>query len=228
MITAYFTHVAIPVNIQDIEECYDLIVNKYKYVEETLYSKERHILILQSEHLFVLYGLNVKKRKVNSIWFNFIPINYVKDEYLYAPLYVINNNGEDDYTEEDFKNEKAVLENRYPERIQYELPFDEKDEIKINDENEEEQQIDKEDEIKEDDKIDYNLPINEFYMEPINVQKKKEIEIKYKKRIKEYRNTIFKLYIIFIVLTILLTIIIFFSKIINYKIIKENKQVKIL
>ena len=227
MITTYFTHVAIPVNIQDIEECYELIVRRYNYVEETLYSKERHILILQSEHLFVLYGLNVKKRKVHYIEYNFLTINYVREEYLYAPLYVINNNGEDQYTEEDFKNEKAVLENRYPERIQYEISFDEKDEININDENKEEQQIDME-EIKKDDKFDYNLPINEFYMETINVQKKKELEIKYKKKIKDYRNTIFTLFIMFIVLTILLIIIILFSKIIYYKTIKENKQIKIL
>ena len=83
-------------------------------------------------------------------------------------------------------------------------------------------------EIKKDDKFDYNLPINEFYMETINVQKKKELEIKYKKKIKDYRNTIFTLFIMFIVLTILLIIIILFSKIIYYKTIKENKQIKIL
>ena len=55
MITTYFTHVALPLNIHDIEECYDLILRRYKYLEETLYSIQRHILILQSEHLFVLY-----------------------------------------------------------------------------------------------------------------------------------------------------------------------------
>ena len=232
MITTFFTHVAIPVNIHDIEECYDLILRRYKYIEETLYSIERHILILQSEHLFVLYGLNVKKRKVHFIWFNFITINYVKDEYLHAPLYVINNNGDDHYTEEDFKKAKAVLENRYPERIQYELPFDipkEKDEIKINEENktvneEQNKTYKEEDDIKKDEKIDYNLTINEFYMEHINVQKKKELVIKYKKKIKDYKNSIWKLFIIFIAVAVLLLIIILFSKIKKNKTLKKYKQ----
>ena len=227
MITAYFTHVAIPVNIKDIEECYDLIVKKYKYANETLYSKERHILILQSQHLFVLYGLNIKKRKVHFIWYNFIPINYVKDEYLHAPLYVINNNGEDQYTKEDFKNEKDVLEKRYPERIEYELPFDnpiEKDENKINDENEEE--FDKEEKITTDENNDYNLAINEFYMENINVQKKKELEFKYEKTIKEYQDSISKLFVIFVILGVLVMIVTLSSKIEKYKTSKEYKKIK--
>ena len=229
MITTFFTHVAIPVNLQDIEECYNLILRKYKYIEETLYSIERHILILQSEHLFVLYGLNVKKRKVHFIWYNFVTVNYVKDEYLHAPLYVINYNGDDQYVEEDFKNEKAVLEKRYPERTQYELPFDipiEKEDVKINEEDKGEIKTDEE-EIKKDDKIDFNLTINEFYMEKINVQKKKEIEIKYKKKIKEYKNSIRKLFLIFIFVVILFIIIILCSKLKNYKTLKKYKQLNV-
>ena len=213
MITTYFTHVAIPVNIQDIEECYDLILRRYKYIEETLYSIQRHILILQSEHLFVLYGLNVKKRKVHFIWYNYLPLNMVKQEYLHAPLYVINTDGNQIYSENDYKMAKEALEKRYPERTQYELPFDVIEDEDINNiENVEEKQKEEKKVYKIDENIDYSLTYNEFYMENINVQKKKELEIKYRKKIKDYKNANFNLLILFIILLILMLVLIFFSK----------------
>ena len=224
MITTYFTHVAIPVNIHDVEECYDLILRRYKYIEETLYSIQRHILILQSEHLFVLYGLNVKKRKVHSIWFNHLLLNNVKEAYLHAPLYVINTDGNVKYTEDDYKNAKSVLEKRYPERTNYELPFDvvENEETKKENEtniedkdkekDEKKQEEKSEKKIKTEENIDFNLTYNEFYMESVYIQKKKEMEKKYKTKIKEYKNANFNLFILFIVLLILMIIIIYYSK----------------
>ena len=222
MITTYFTHVAIPVNIHDVEECYDLILRRYKYIEETLYSIQRHILILQSEHLFVLYGLNVKKRKVHSIWFNHLLLNSVKEEYLHAPLYVINTDGNVKYTEDDYKKAKSVLEQRYPERTKYELPFDivEKEETKkenetnIEDKEKEKKEQEKKSKkkIKTKENIDFNLTYNEFYMESIYIQKKKEMEKKYKTKIKEYKKANYYLLILFIFLLILMIIIIYYSK----------------
>ena len=211
MITTFFNHVAIPLNIHDIEECFDLILRRYKYLEETLYSLERHILILQSEHLFVLYGLNIKKRKVHFIWYNYILLNDVKDEYLHMPLYVINTDGNEQYTEEHYKNARKVLEQRYPERTPYELPYD----VPI----EKNENILKTDEIKikkqekKDAKIDFSLTNNEFYMENINLQKKKELEIKYKKIIKNYKKSISILFIIFVLLLLLLVLLRCFIKI---------------
>jgi hypothetical protein len=217
MITTYFTHVAIPVNINDIEECYDLILRRYKYIEETLYSIQRHILILQSEHLFVLYGLNVKKRKVHSIRFNYISFNNVNEKYLYVPLYVINTDENTKYNENDYKKVKAILEKRYPERTKYELPYDAIENVDIKDNNETRNTTvkDKDKQKKRnrtDEIIDYNLTNNELYMEKINTQKKKELEIKYRNKIKEYKNSFCNLFIFFIILLILMIIFIYFSK----------------
>ena len=220
MITTYFTHVAIPVNIHDIEECYDLILRRYKYLEETLYTFERHILILQSEHLFVLYGLNIKKRKVHFIWYNYILLNDVKDEYLHMPLYVINTDGNEKYEESHYKQAKEVLEKRYPERTPYELPYDvpiKKDEIKKR-------------RIQKYEKIDFSLTNNQFYMENINIQKTKELEIKYKKIIQGYKTSIWYLFVVFVVLLVLLILLIYYThfknrnsfKIINQLDLKEE------
>ena len=229
MLTTYFTHVAIPLNIHDIEECYDLILRRYKYIEETLYSLDRHILILQSEHLFTLYALNVKKRKVHYVSYNYLIIKIIKEEYLHTPLYVVNRDGDTKYVEEDYKRAKDILEKRYPKRTKYELPYDLPDEeleekkIKKN-ENITEEKNENEEEIKNDTKIDFNLTKNEFYMDSIFVQKKKELEIKYKNKINEYKKSIWKLFYYFIVLLILLIIIYLFSKLeIKISITKYDK-----
>ena len=62
-----FTHNAIPLNIDDLKEIFNLIVSKYIYANEILYSTKRNIFTPQPQYLFSLYGLNVKKRKVHSI-----------------------------------------------------------------------------------------------------------------------------------------------------------------
>ena len=96
---------------------------------------------------------------------------------------------------------KDILEKRYPERTKYELPFDppeqieeiKKEENKENKEKENKTKI----EIKKDAKIDFNLTKNEFYMDSIFVQKKKELEIKYKNKIAEYKKAIWRLFLTF-------------------------------
>ena len=214
MITTFFTHVAVPLNIHDIEECYDLILRRYKYIEETLYSLDRHILILQSEHLFVLYALNIKQRKVHYIPYNFIPLESLEKEYLYTPLYVINTCGDTQYEDKDFKKMKDILEKRYPERTKYELPYDPPEQIEEIKKEENKQNENKiKVEIKKDAKIDFNLTKNEFYMDSIFVQKKKELEIKYRNKIAEYKKAIWRLFLIFICLVLLLIIIVLYSKI---------------
>ena len=117
----------------------------------------------------------------------------------------------------------------YPKRTKYELPYDLPDEeleekkIKKN-ENITEEKNENEEEIKNDTKIDFNLTKNEFYMDSIFVQKKKELEIKYKNKINEYKKSIWKLFYYFIVLLILLIIIYLFSKLeIKISITKYDK-----
>jgi hypothetical protein len=215
MITTFFTHVAIPLNIHDIEECYDLILRRYKYLEETLYSLQRHILILQSEHLFVLYGLNIKKRKVHFIWFNYINLLEMKLDYLYAPLYVINTDGNSIYTQEHYQNELKLLKQRYPDKTIYELPDD-----MSNDYNNSYQTNDGKTKYENKKKkkkitietIDFNLTNNEFYMETINEQKKNELKIKYLNKIAEYKKSNWYLFLLLILLLVIMAIMIYYSK----------------
>ena len=116
------THNAIAYNIQDLKEIYDLVVKNYQYANETLYSLERHILTLQTQHFVDLYTLNIKNRKVHSINFNVIPMKLLKPFYLNIDLFVINKGGDEVYTEEDFKNEKEIMEMRFPYPSPYEIP----------------------------------------------------------------------------------------------------------
>ena len=218
MVTTMFTHVAIPLNIHDIEECYDLILRRYKYLEETLYSINRHILILQSEHLFVLYGLNIKKRKVHFIWFNYINLNEIKLEYLYAPLYVINTDGNSIYTQEHYENELKLLSQRYPDKTIYELPDDISNDSNSSQKNSNSEKSNNENEQQKKKKkikneiINFNLTDNEYYMETVYEQKKKDLKIKYLNKIAAYKKSNWNLFLLLIFLLILLVIMIYYSK----------------
>ena len=100
------THNAISYNIQDLKEIYDIILNNYKYANETLNSIERHILTLQTQHFVDLYALNIKHRKVHRIISNFITMKKIRLKYLYVDLFVINTDGNIKYTEKDYIREK--------------------------------------------------------------------------------------------------------------------------
>ena len=108
------THNAISYNIQDLKEIYELIVNNYKYANETLNSIERHILTLQTQHFVDLYTLNIKHRKVHTINSYFITLKKIRLKYLYVSLFVINTDGNIKYKEKDFIREKKILEMRLP------------------------------------------------------------------------------------------------------------------
>ena len=116
------THNAISYNIKDLKEIYDLIINNYQYANETLFSLERHILTLQTQHFVDLYTLNIKNRKVHTINYNVIPMKLLKPFYLNVDLFVINTGGDEIYTEEDFKNQREIMEMRVPEPSPYEIP----------------------------------------------------------------------------------------------------------
>ena len=115
-----FTHNAIPLNIDDLKEIFNLIVSKYIYANEILYSTKRNIFTPQPQYLFSLYGLNVKKRKVHSILYNFIDMKLVKQDYLQIKLFAIRIKKE--YSN-DFDELRRELEIRYPEKTKYEFDY---------------------------------------------------------------------------------------------------------
>ena len=110
---AGFTHNAVPVNIEDLREIHELIVNKYQYAKEFLYSKERIIHDLQAQSFFNTYGLTIKKRKLNSIPYAYFDIAFLKDKKFDIELFVLNTSGDRKYTSSVKNNVKTILENKY-------------------------------------------------------------------------------------------------------------------
>ena len=92
LIRAEHTHNAIPLNIEDLKEIFEL-VKKYKYINETLQSKERYILRLSQQHSYNLYQLNIKNKKVHSIPYKYIQIESIKKHKFNTPLFVLNTGG---------------------------------------------------------------------------------------------------------------------------------------
>ena len=116
------SHNAISYNIQDLKEIYDLVVNNYKYANETLYSIERHILTLQTQHFVDLYEFNIKQRKVNSIKANVYPMNLLRfPNFLNVELFAINTGGDRNYTKYEYYFQKEIMKIRFPNPTPYEI-----------------------------------------------------------------------------------------------------------
>ena len=124
LIEASFSHNAIPLKLSDIKEIYDLIIDKYKYVKETLYSIERNAQSLHFQTLILSYILNKYHRKVHGISCAYIDIfNYHLFEARYnltEKLFVINTSDKE-YEENIFFLEKIFLDNKFPASTKYEL-----------------------------------------------------------------------------------------------------------
>ena len=126
LINVEFIHSAIPLNIDDLKEINDFIISKYKYANETLNSHEKNILTPQPQHLFSLYALNIKKRKVNSISLNYLSFFLIQKPYLYNKL--IGLKIEEKLIPQNSKI-KDVLESRYPDKSKFEIDYEEKKEV---------------------------------------------------------------------------------------------------
>ena len=88
IIVPYFTHNAIPSNVKDLKEIYDLVYNS-KYKNGTLDSLERHTESLQFQTSVNIYTFNKYNRKVNLIKYNYIDNeNAIKGDFNY-PLFCI-------------------------------------------------------------------------------------------------------------------------------------------
>ena len=124
LLSIEFTHNALPLNVNDLKEIHELIINKYKYAKETLNSIEKNIYNLQPQILFALYGLNIKKRYVHSIQYNYLQSNSIHLNYLYTKLFGIQSRM--DASAYIYEHVKLILTQRFPEPIKYEIDYKEK------------------------------------------------------------------------------------------------------
>ena len=121
LINAGFSHNAIPLNINDLIEVYDLIKNKYEFEDVVLTAKVRTVYDLQPQSLFNSYALNVKKRKVNSIPYAYYDIVSLDDKNFDIELFVLNTSGDRKYTKAQFNKLREVLINKFPIPTPFEI-----------------------------------------------------------------------------------------------------------
>ena len=120
IIVPYFTHNAIPGNIKDLKEIYDLVDNS-KYKNETLNAKYRHLETFQFQTFLIVYLFNKYKRKANLINYNYIDnANTVYGNYDF-PLFCINTGNNNDYSSISFYKTKVVMESLFPIPTKYEI-----------------------------------------------------------------------------------------------------------
>ena len=107
-----FTHNAIPVNLQDIKEIYDLTYkSKYKYA--TLDCKYRNVESLQFQIFIIIYTFIKYKRKVKNIPYRFINFkNAIYGNYK-TSLFCINK-GPGHYSYIQNYQSKIVMEYLFP------------------------------------------------------------------------------------------------------------------
>ena len=122
LIKTEHTHNAIPENIDDLKEIFDFI-QKYKYINETLKSKERHILRLSQQHCYSLYQLNIKHKKVHSIPYKYFQMETLSKFNLMnfkVPLFVLNTGGNHIPLKRQYKIEKKIMDKlfSYPQKYE--------------------------------------------------------------------------------------------------------------
>ena len=122
IISAKFTHCAVPENLDDIREIFKEIQD-YKYINETLFSKTRHVLTLNQPEFVNLYQLNIKHRKVHHIKNTYINMEKIKLHQLNKlniELFVLNTGGNHEPSKEKQENLKKIMEERFPKPTIYE------------------------------------------------------------------------------------------------------------
>jgi hypothetical protein len=119
LIAPIFPHNALPCNLNDIKEMYDLVY-KSEFKSSTLDSIYRGIETLQFQSFYITYKFNKNYNKVNPISCGYIDIsNVILANYDYS-LFVINTGGYD-YTPISFKKQRLVMEKIFPEQTPYEV-----------------------------------------------------------------------------------------------------------
>jgi hypothetical protein len=115
----YFTHNAIPCNLKELKEIYNLVYrSKYKF--STLDSLKRHFESLQFQTFYMSYTFNKYNKKVHSISNKYIDNKKSITENYNVSLFCINT-GLEKYSNISFKISRIVMENLFPEPTKYEL-----------------------------------------------------------------------------------------------------------
>ena len=120
LITTQYTHNANAENLDELKEIFEKI-QKYEYLNETLFSKERHILTLNQPHFLSLYQLNIKHKKVHTIHYRYIGIELINKIKLNFSLFVLNTGGNHIPLNRQYKMQKKIMEKRFPFKNNYEL-----------------------------------------------------------------------------------------------------------
>jgi hypothetical protein len=119
LIVPFFTHNAIPCNLKELKEIYDLVY-KSEYKFSTLDSLKRHLESLQFQTFYMSYTFNKYNKKVHPLSYHYIDNNYSITENYNFSLFCINT-GSEDYSNLSFKITRIVMENLFPEPTKYEL-----------------------------------------------------------------------------------------------------------
>ena len=120
IIVPYFTHNAIPSNIKDLKEIFDL-VNDSKYKNVTLDSISRHIDSLQFQTSVNIYTFNKYSRKVNLVEYNYIDLDKTLTGNFDYPLFCINTGNNKDYSNNAYIEARLVMDKLFPEHTSYEI-----------------------------------------------------------------------------------------------------------
>ena len=120
LIKTQFTHNAISENIDDLQEIFKE-VQKYEFINETLFSKERYILSLIHQTFYNLFQLNIKHKKVHSIPWKYFPMEKAKKMKLNCALFVLNTGGNHIPLKREYKLLKNIMKKRFPFKTKYEL-----------------------------------------------------------------------------------------------------------
>lgn len=119
LIIPKFTHNAIPVNLNEIKEIYDLVFNS-EYKSDTLNSTYRKIESLQFQTFVLSYTFMKYNKKVKYISYKYISNkNSLFANYNYQ-LFCINTNGYHNSDLSFFKT-KLVMEYLFPDSTPYEI-----------------------------------------------------------------------------------------------------------
>lgn len=119
IIVPKYTHNAMPVNLKELKEIYELIYNS-KYKLTTLDSLYRNLYSFQYQAFYFSYTFLQYNKKINNIPYKYMNNRYsIIENYNYSLLCI--NTGAINYSNLSFLKTKIVMEYLFPEPSPYEL-----------------------------------------------------------------------------------------------------------